>query len=85
MDADMVADQVRDVLAHAFGIAHTEIGEGMSPTTLAAWTSLHHFTLIAALEDEFKVTYASDEIPQMTSVPAIVDATMRHLQGAVAH
>ncbi len=75
-----VADQVREVLATVFGLDLASVPTSTSMSDLAAWDSLYHFTLVAALEDHFGITYTSDEIPTMTSVAAIVRTTATHLR-----
>ncbi len=80
MDTTDVTEQARDVIAHTFGMNSADVLDSVSTDTLSAWDSLHHFTLILALEDQFGLTYASDEIPLMTSLQAIMDITVRHLQ-----
>ena len=75
----MLAVQVREVLADTFGVPASAIHAGYSPEDTPLWDSLHHFTLVAALEDRFGVIYSSEEIPAMTSLPAIVAATAPHL------
>ena len=80
VDTTDVTEQARDVIAHTFGMNSADVLDSVSTDTLSAWDSLHHFTLILALEDQFGLTYASDEIPLMTSLQAIMDITVRHLQ-----
>jgi acyl carrier protein len=72
-------EAVREVVATAFGLPTSEVHAAFSAADTPAWDSLHHFTLIVTLEDRFGVTYTSDEIPGMTSVPAIARVTARHL------
>ena len=76
---DMRAAQVRGVLADTLGVPATLIHAGCSPDDMPLWHSLHHFTLVAALGERFEVIYSSEEIPAMTSMPAIVTATAHHL------
>lgn len=80
MDTTDVTEQARDVIAHTFGMDPVDVPDAVSTDTLSAWDSLHHFMLILALEDQFGLTYASDEIPSMTSLHAITVITARHLQ-----
>lgn len=79
MDTIDVMEQAREVVANTFGLASTDVPDSTSPATVPAWDSLHHLTLIVALEDQFGVTYTSDEIPHMNSLDEIARATARHL------
>lgn len=72
-------DILRGILADMFGLSADEVHDGLSAAEILAWDSLHHFTLIASLEDQFGVTYTSEEIPEMTSLPALVRVTAHHL------
>ena len=77
-DTDLT-DAIREVLAATFSLPVADVHESLAAAELPTWDSLHHFTLIVALEDQFGVTYTSDEIPQMTSIPAIARVTAHHL------
>ena len=79
MREDMLAGQVREVLAATLGVPAAAVHGGFSSDDTPLWDSLHHFTLVAALEERFGVLYSSEEIPAMTSLPAIVAATARQL------
>jgi acyl carrier protein len=74
-----LTETVREVVATAFGLPTSDVHPAFSTADTPAWDSLHHFTLIVMLEDRFGITYTSDEIPNMTSVPAIAHVTARHL------
>lgn len=79
MDYADTMEQARDVIAQTFGLSPIQVPDSISAGELSAWDSLHHFTLITALEERFSVAYGSDEIPHMTSLQAIVDVTTRHV------
>ena len=42
--------------------------------TVAEWDSLRHMELIVALEHEFDVMFATDELAELVTVPRIVEA-----------
>lgn len=84
MDTIDVMEQAREVVANTFGLAPADVLDSTSPATVPVWDSLHHLTLVVALEDQFGVTYTSDEIPQMNSLDAITRVTARHLEVDVA-
>lgn len=80
MDTDEILEQARDVIASTFGLPASNVPDSVSSDTIPIWDSLHHLTLIVALEDRFSVTYTSSEIPHMNSLDAITHATAQHLQ-----
>jgi acyl carrier protein len=53
------------------------IGPETTPLTVPRWTSLAHVQLILELEQAFGVTFEADEIAELASVGAIVDALGR--------
>jgi acyl carrier protein len=75
----VLTEAIREVVATTFSLNVADVHESLSAAESPAWDSLHHFTLIVTLEDQFGVTYTSDEIPQMTSIPAIARVTAAHL------
>lgn len=80
MNTDDIIDQAREVIAATFGLSAVDVPDSLSTDSLTQWDSLHHLTLIVALEDRFSVTYTSAEIPHMNSLEAIAQTTARHLQ-----
>jgi acyl carrier protein len=78
-DTTALTDAIREVLASTFNLPATDIHDSFTAAELPAWDSLHHFTLIVALEDHFGITYTSDEIPRMNSVPAITEITAHYI------
>jgi acyl carrier protein len=84
MDTSDVMERAREVIASTFGLPTMDVPDSASPATVPKWDSLHHLTLIVALEDQFNVTYTSHEIPQMNSLDAIMRVTARHLRLDVA-
>ncbi len=64
-------DDIRAVLSHAFGVPVEKVDRHSSPDTIAAWDSLGHFQLIAALEGRFALKFTLREIQTMDSVARI--------------
>jgi acyl carrier protein len=59
------------------------IAETDSVQTVPSWDSVHHLSLVMAIEERFGVTFDAEEIPELTSVAAISEALERR-QGAAA-
>ncbi len=67
-----VETRVRDVIARILQVEASTIDDRASSQTLARWDSLHHITLVFALEEEFGVTFSEVQIVALISFPAIV-------------
>ena len=50
------------------------ISEKDSANTIPSWDSVRHLTLITAIEERFDVTFDADQLMELTSVAAIVEA-----------
>ena len=59
------------VVARVFGVPRTSVTDATSNTTLEAWDSLNHVTLILELEEVYGVTLGAEEALAMTDVGAI--------------
>jgi acyl carrier protein len=67
--------ELKEILTNVLGVK--SISEQDSAETIANWDSVRHLTLIAAIEERFDVTFDADQMLELTSVPAIVDALRR--------
>jgi acyl carrier protein len=82
-DQAQVAARVCRLLSQVLDVPEAGVGPELSSSSSAAWTSLNHLMLISQLENEFGVVFSNQEIRQLTSFTAIVDALGRRL-GSVA-
>jgi acyl carrier protein len=71
------ADEVRRVVADVLGVDPSALGPDASPETVPAWDSVQHVSLIIALEQEFAVRFAPDEIEEAVSLGAILELLRR--------
>lgn len=67
-------------MAQIFNIDIDKITAESSPESIRRWDSLKHMQLVLAIEDEFDITFADDDIPNLLSTRAIED-TVRQLAG----
>jgi acyl carrier protein len=74
-----VAARVREVIAQVMDLPPTAVGPELSASTSGAWTSLNHLMLISQLENEFGVVFSNQEIRELTSFTAILEALGRRL------
>jgi acyl carrier protein len=59
------------VFKSVFGL--DEIDETISVVSFEPWDSMAHITLILEMEKQFETSFSTDEVIELTSVPAILD------------
>jgi acyl carrier protein len=69
--ADSVLEQVRRIAADTFNVPLEQVTAESSPDTIENWDSLQHLNLVLALEQEFGLQLAPEEIEQMHSIELI--------------
>ena len=67
-------EDVKRIMSEVFGLPIESIPDNASPKTIGSWNSLGHLNFVMALEDEFGVRFAGEQIPDLTSFAAITDA-----------
>ena len=77
MTATAAPEDIRRVVGDVLGVDPSTLGPGASPETVAGWDSVQHLSLIIALEQEFSVRFAPEEIEEAVSLPAIVELVQR--------
>jgi acyl carrier protein len=70
MTAD-VGRRVIEIAADVLGEAPGSIGNDTTPADIEAWDSLAQLNLVVALEDEFAIQLAPEDMDLMVSVGAI--------------
>lgn len=69
-----VKEEVKKVMSNVLGLSVAEIADDTSPLTIEGWDSLKHITLILALEEVSGIEFDEQQIPEMTSFGAIMEA-----------
>jgi acyl carrier protein len=67
-----IFSRVQGILADLFSIPVAQILPETSSDTIKSWDSLQHLNLVLALEQEFGLQFAPEEIEKLTSVETIV-------------
>jgi acyl carrier protein len=67
------------ILSDVLGTAAAQITAESSPESIESWDSLNHLNLMLALEQEFKINFAPEEIEQLTSAGNITALLERKL------
>jgi acyl carrier protein len=68
----MGMERLTAVFRDTFGDAELMLTPDMSPKTLKGWDSFNHINLVLSVEDEFGVTFTTDEIQRLKSVAELV-------------
>ncbi len=64
--------ELREILTNVLEVK--SISEQDSAETVATWDSVRHLTLMTAIEERFNIIFSADQMMDLTSVSAIVDA-----------
>lgn len=67
-------ERVKAIMADIFMIDPSEIRRGTSMENLPQWDSLAQIDLIAALEEEFGVTFEVEDFERMTEFSLVVES-----------
>lgn len=59
-------------MSEILGLEEAKINENISSENVVEWDSLKHMKLVLALEEEFGIQIADDDIPEMLDYMAIV-------------
>lgn len=72
------ADRFGSVICGVLGVAPGDITDELSPDTVESWDSLNHINLIGALEQEFGVTLAAQDLGAFQSVSKLKALLAEH-------
>jgi len=64
-------ERIKKVLSEVLKIKISKINAKSSPDNIESWDSLKHVYLVVALEEEFKVSFSSDDIIKMLNFKLI--------------
>ena len=64
----MNADRLRGAFSNALGIPVERVTDDLAYNTIKEWDSVGHMALVAAIEGEFDVMFATDDILGMSTV-----------------
>ena len=60
-------DQYDNIFVEAFSIEKSQIDGTLEYESIQEWDSIGHMTLIAALEEEYKINFETDDIVDFSS------------------
>jgi len=61
MVKEIKEERLIELLAKVFEIDRAEVNENSSPDTIEKWDSLHHMSLIVALEETFQIELTEEQ------------------------
>jgi len=70
---DDVTDRIKELAADLLEVPLGEIDESTGQGSPETWDSLLTLNLVVAIEDEFGLHFAPDEIEKMTTIRSISD------------
>lgn len=79
MTTKEIEARVRTVLADVFGLDPEQIDEDSSRDTIEQWDSVHHLTLVLALEEEFEIQLDEEETLAVVTFPLITAVVTERL------
>ncbi|MBL8214280.1 MAG: acyl carrier protein [Bryobacterales bacterium] len=65
--------RLRPLLADLFQLPADQISPASSPDTIESWDSMQHLNMVLALEQQFGIAFAPEEIEQLVNVELIAD------------
>jgi acyl carrier protein len=79
VSAEEIDTRVRTILADVFGMELDQVDATTSTDTVEKWDSLHHLTLVLALEEEFDIQLDDEETVAIVTFPLITAVVRDHL------
>ena len=76
MKKEELMKKLQEIFADVFGDPSIEINESTNANDIEAWDSLTNISILAAVQDEFTVSFEIDEIVAMKNVGEMVEAIM---------
>lgn len=80
MKKEEIIEKLQEIFVDVFGDENIRITEETSAEDIAAWDSLTNISILAAIQDEFAVTFEIDEIVVMKNVGDMINSIMLKLQ-----
>lgn len=71
-------EKIKGILAEVFDIDIANVKEGFSKETVDEWDSIHHLSIISAIEDGFDIMLDPEDIVALTSFEKGVEILKRY-------
>lgn len=80
MQKEELIKKLQEIFVDVFGDTNIEINENTNADDIEEWDSLTNISILAAVQDEFSVSFDIDEIVAMKTVGEMVEAIMGKLK-----
>lgn len=80
MKKEEIMVKLQAIFADVFGDENLSINEDTNADDIDAWDSLTNISILAAVQDEFSVSFEIDEIVAMKNVGEMIDAISEKLK-----
>jgi acyl carrier protein len=70
--------KLKQIMADVFGVDSNSIDEHASVDTIKKWDSFNHMKLVLALEEQFNVTFQTEQTVEMLSYSLVKIALSEH-------
>ena len=68
----------KDIICKSLSINNSKFNENIKYNEIPEWDSIGHMTLIAALEEEYKINFETDDIVDFSSFKKGVDILKKY-------
>ena len=82
MDDVTLSDEIREIMADAWGVDESALPGNISQASYPPWTSFNQMILLVALEEHFGLPFTLDEMMAMSSLAQIVTVLRQRRVGA---
>lgn len=72
------ANRFRTIVSTILQVPENQITDELTPDRVDTWDSLNHINLIGALEQEFGVTLATENLEKTQSIPVLKSLLLQH-------
>lgn len=79
MSREELLKKLQTIFADVFDDDDIQIDESTNAESIEEWDSLTNINILAAIQDEFSVSFDIDEIVSMKNVGEMIDAILRKL------
>jgi len=77
-------DRIRGIAADVLGVKPETLSPSSSPESVENWDSVQHLNLVLAIEQQFGLEFAPEDIDQMKNLGSIASIAERKQNGAGA-
>lgn len=79
MVKEEILKKLQEIFMDVFADESISLNEHTNANDIEGWDSLTHITILEAVQDEYGITFALDEIIEMQNVGDMIDAITRKI------